>query len=194
MDLTGSHKSISSRQQGFTFIEVALVLFVLISLLVIFYANSNKSSDLRLARAAIFEAKKIAYLAEECRNKISSRDDSTGVFVDSYAINSSQTYNVSGMLSTCGYNIDIPDQTPFDYSTDYDITITTTDVEVEFYVPIANYKNDEIHSSQIVPSPSGNGVDITIYGSLRANPTSKFSNRALLEKNTFFGEKINRDG
>ena len=206
MDLTRSNKLEVPKQHGFTFIEVALVLFILIALLIVFYANSNKSSDLRMARLAIFEARKIAQLAEECRNKInnSTKNDSDGyinysVENDDYEITSSTPFPTPGtpstvgqMLNRCGYSIDIPDTTPFDYGSDYIVTITNTYAKVEFTVPIENYKNDEVSSSDIVDI--GNGVDITIYGGIRSSKTSRFSKRAILEKKAFFGEKVNREG
>lgn len=192
-------EKLASRQIGFTLIEVVLVLFILTSLLVVFYANSNKSGDLRLAKAAIFEARKIAQLAEECRNKIESTDDNSGVFKDAYSITDIASTHIVGTVSDmldkntgCGFQIDIPDKTPFDYGQDYKLTITNTEAKVEFFVPIIKYRNEEIDIDHI--KDKINGVTITVYGGIRANLTSRFSSRALLEKKAFFGETINRDG
>ncbi len=184
---------------GFTLIEVALVLFILMSLLVVFYANSNKSSDLRLARVSMFEAKKIAQLAEECRNKIESTGEISGIYEDTYSITNDDSTHIIGTVSDmldsntgCGFQVDIPNKTPFDYGQDYKVVITNTEAKVEFFVPIINYRNEEIDITNI--KDEAEGVTITLYGGIRANSTSKFSNRALLDKSAFFGEKINRDG
>lgn len=202
MDLTKRNKSILSKQSGFTLIEVALVLFILIALLIVFYANSNKSSDLRMARAAIFEATKIAQLAEECRNRIVSTNDNISDVNSPYeqvyhfsedgsGTAPSFTGNTTAMKSLCGFRIDIPDTAPFAYDyagNQYSILINKDTASVEFDIPISNYKYPNIATT-----PSGDFTKIIIDGQKRADNSFRFSNRALMEKKAFFGEKIDVD-
>lgn len=191
-------RKLASRQIGFTLIEISLVLFILISLLIISYASSNKSSDLRLAKVAVFEARKIAQLAEECRNNIQSTtvNLATGIYDDAYLITSVVTTQFKGtvdlMLTKCGnLKINIPNKTPFDYGDDYYIEIDDVGSNVTFFVPIENFTYP---NTDVVTGTLSGGTYLNVKGQKRFDNSFRFGSRALMDKGSFFKEKIDRDG
>ncbi len=180
-------------QRGFTLIEISLVILILAMLIMMFYSGANSAKDGRLAKAAIFEAREIVQLAEECRNKSSSTFINVdGVYENTYLIPDDGTMDlvngsVSSMLTLCGFDAKPADNTPFDYGGKYLVSINKNGTSVKFPIPIENFS---FPNTSVV---NVNGVEmILVESQRRAGNSFGFTSRALLDKKLFFKEIIER--
>lgn len=189
-----------AKQSGFTLLEISLVMLVLASLVAIFHLNAFSSSDLRLAHAAVIEAKRIAQLAEECRTSIKKtifdEDDGNGAVSYTHEYKEFASFSdetASYMKDECGFNLELSDETPLLAGDEYEITITPTKSEVSFFVPIQGFSEPNSVCVDVTNTLGITGTKVTIVGNNYIGLSSVFTHRSLMEKKLFFGQNINRD-
>ncbi len=145
-----------NNQNGFTLIELVLVITVIAVLSAVFTTNSFQKLDTAKINVTLTQAQNIANTAEKIRtNALSSMIDANGIYQYTYATLPANS-TVSSMYLMLGSTSPYPDDSPFGttYLINVNANVSTVTVNIPFDVNLPGVLN----------TPVGATTDITITG------------------------------